>query len=414
MVNCRICEAETKRFLSFGNMPLANNFLDKKTFAKISEGRMKELRYPLELFFCKNCGMVQIGEVVPPEELFITYIYLASNSKTMKTHISGLVKRIMDNYVPKDNGFVVEIGSNTGDLLKLLKTKGIRVLGVEPAKNIAAMSNENDVETIPVFFNKETAQAVKKDYGTADAVIGRHVFAHIHELDSVIKGARDLIGKDGVFIIEIPYLVDFIERNEFDTVYHEHLSYFSVRTLKFLFNKYDMDIVDVERALDIHGGSIIVYVKNKVSNAKGSDRVNGLIELERQKGLSDFKTYSDFADRVFKFKNDLLILLKDLKSQGKRICGYGAPAKSTTLLNYCGIGSDILDFVVDNTPTKQGLYLPGSHVPTYSDDYVLKEQPDYFLLLAWNFAKEIINKEREYIKRGGRFIVPIPSVHMVP
>ena len=175
-----------------------------------------------------------------------------------------------------------------------------------------------------------------------------------------------------------------------------------------------MEIVDVERALDIHGGSIIVYTKNKASDPKSSNRVKELMELEEQKGLSDFKTYSDFADRVFKFKKDLLTLLKDLKSQGKRICGYGAPAKSTTLLNYCGIGPDILDFVVDNTPTKQGLYLPGSHVPTYSDQYVLKEQPDYFLLLAWNFAKEIISKESEYIKRGGRFIVPIPSVHLVP
>lgn len=414
MIKCRVCGEDTKSFLPLGKMPLANSFLDKRIIAEIREGKSGEARYPLELFFCQNCGMVQIGEILSPEKLFINYIYLASNSDTMKRHMEALVKRIKDNYLSDENSFVVEIGSNTGDLLKLFKTNGARVLGIEPAKNIAAMSNKNDIEAISVFFNEETARAVKKDYGTADVVIGRHVFAHIKDIDSAIKGARDLIGKDGVFVIEIPYLWDFIDRNEFDTVYHEHLSYFSVRTLKFLFSKYCMEIADVERAMDIHGGSIIVYVKNRVSDAKSSKRVERLMELEREKGLHDFKTYTDFADRVFKFKDELVRFLKNLKSQGKRICGYGAPAKSTTLLNYCGIGNDILDFVVDNTPTKQGLYLPGSHIPICSDECVLREQPDYFLLLAWNFADEIIGKESEYIKRGGRFIVPIPSIHLAP
>ena len=413
MVKCRVCEAKTRSFLSFGKMPLANNFLDKNMVAEIHEGRRVEACYPLELFFCQGCGMVQIGEVLSPEKLFINYIYLASNSETMKKHIKALVRRIKDKHLSGKDDFVVEIGSNTGDLLKLFKADGTRVLGIEPAKNIAAMSNKNDIETMAVFFNKETAHAVKERYGNANAVIGRHVFAHIKDLDSVIKGASDLIGKDGVFIVEVPYLVDFIERNEFDTVYHEHLSYFSVGTLKFLFNKYDMEIVDVERALGIHGGSIIVYIKNKASNAKVSERVNELIKLEKENGLDDFKTYADFTDRVLKFKEELLSVLKGLKSQGKRICGYGAPAKSTTLLNYCGIDTDVLDFVVDNTPTKQGLYLPGSHLEVCSDECVLKEQPDYFLLLAWNFADEIIRKEDKYIKKGGRFIVPIPNVRIV-
>ena len=413
MIKCRICKSDANNFLSLGKIPLANSFLCKDTVRRIRNGEVKENRYPLELFYCDNCGMVQIGEILPPERLFINYIYLASNSGTIRNHITSLVDRIIDHYLSVKDDFVVEIGSNTGDLLKLFKNKGKRVLGIEPAKNIASMAEEKGIETSSVFFNEETSRAVKKTHGEAGVVIGRHVFAHVKELDSVIKGASDLIGKDGVFIVEVPYLVDFIERNEFDTVYHEHLSYFSVGTLKFLFNKYDMEIVDVERALDIHGGSIIVYIKNKASNTKASEKVNELIKLEKEKGLDDFKTYTDFADRVFKFKEELLSVLKGLKSQGKRICGYGAPAKSTTLLNYCGIGTDILDFVVDNTPTKQGLYLPGSHLEVCSDECVLKEQPDYFLLLAWNFADEIIRKEDKYIKKGGRFIVPIPNVRIV-
>lgn len=414
MVKCRICNADTELFLSLGDMPLANNFLNKKILEKINKGDEKEERYPLELFFCNNCGMVQIGELLPPQKLFINYIYLASNSETIKSHIALLVNRIMHNYLTSKDTMVVEIGSNTGHLLKLFKDNGIKVLGIEPAKNIAAIANRNGIETKSVFFNEKTAELAKKKHGMADVIIGRHVFAHIKDLDSSIKGARSLIGKNGVFIIEIPYLVDFLERNEFDTVYHEHLSYFSVKTLKFLFNKYDMEIVDVERALDIHGGSIVVYIKNKTSNAKISSRVSELIKLEKEKKLDDFKTYVDFADRVFKFKEKILNVLKDLKKQGNRICGYGAPAKSTTLLNYCGIGADLLDFVVDNTPTKQGLHLPGSHLLVCSDEHVLKKQPDYFLLLAWNFANEIIKKESEYIKRGGKFIVPIPDIHIVP
>lgn len=403
MVVCRICKNETlQKFLDLGRQPLANSFLTGDELKK------PEPTYPLSLFFCSNCGLVQLDYVVNPELMFKNYLWVSGTSDTVPLHFQQLAEESTKISKADKNSLVVDIGSNDGTLLKGFRNIGVRTLGVEPAANIAEIARKSGIETVNDFFNSQTAERIRNDYGGAKIITATNVMAHIDNSYDLLSGVNVLLEEDGVFVIEVPYLVDMIEKNEFDTAYHEHLSYFAIRPLVKLFENFGMEIFDVKR-FPIHGGTIRVYVKKKSSNLKISNSVNELLELEKNIGLDKFDTYLQFAERIRKLKEDLLSILKKLKSENKKIIGYGAPAKGNTLLNYFQIGADLLDYIADKNPLKHNLYTPGMHIQVVPVDRIEKDKPDYMLILAWNFSDEIIKQQQKFKEAGGKFIVPIPQ-----
>jgi len=387
-------------------MVLANRFL---TPAEL--GSVKEEKYPLEVFFCEQCGLVQIGYVVPPDELFKEYIYFSGTSDLVHKHANYLAKSFQRRFDLNEDSRVVEIASNDGTVLQYFKGVGVKTLGVEPATNIAQTAIRAGIETLSQFFNAETSEAIKAKYGSADVILGRHVFAHVPEIHDFVKGLQNLTAPTGVVAIEAPYLIDFVEKTEFDTIYHEHYSYLSVRSMSYLFNLYDMEVFDLERVA-IHGGSIIYFIGRKGAHPVAAN-VPDLTKAEIEKGLNKKETYTAFAKKTEIIKTELLDLLKRLKSSGKRIAAYGAPAKGNTLLNYCGISTELVEYTVDKSPYKQNLYTPGAHLYVYPSDKLVQDQPDYVLLLAWNFAEEILEQQKRYLNKGGKFILPIPEVKII-
>jgi SAM-dependent methyltransferase len=406
-MNCRFCHKEDIfRFLDLGSMPPANSFL---TEAELSS--VQEKAYPLDVFFCEQCGLVQIGYVVPPDELFKEYIYVSSTSDMIHKHADYLAKSFQKRFGLDTNSLVVEIASNDGTVLHYFKKLGVRILGIEPATNIAKVAADAGIETFNDFFNDETSPLIKARYGSADVLLGRHVFAHVPEIHGFVKGLKDLLAPHGVVAIEAPYIIDFIEKTEFDTVYHEHYSYLSVRSMSYLFNLYEMELFDVERVA-IHGGSILYFAGHEGAHPVTAN-VASLANEELSKGLGRKETYVEFSKRTAKIKNDLTVFLRSLTASGKRMAAYGAPAKGNTLLNYCGITTDLVAYTVDKSPHKQGLYTPGAHLFVHPPEKLLQDQPDYVLLLAWNFADEILEQQRAYRDAGGKFILPIPEVKIV-
>ena len=407
MVSCRICNNKDLRsFLNLGPQPLANSFLKKE---HINE---PETFYPLEACFCSKCHFVQLGYVVDPEALFRNYMYFSSNSESAQRHYGEFAKDIAENVLNK-KCFVIEIASNDGILLKNFKKYDISALGIEPAENVAAAAKQQGVDTWVDFFCERTAKNVSSKYGKANVIIGTNVFAHVPDLDDMARGLDILLAEDGVAVFESPYLVDLLENLEFDTIYHEHCSYISVTPLDYFFNRFKMEIYDVKRT-SIHGGSLRFYVKRKSYHSHPiSPDVKKLKILETDLGLDKWETYEKFSKRVLSFKNELVLLLTDLKSKGKRIIGYGAAAKGNVLLNYVGIGPEILDFIADKSPYKHGYYTPGKHIPIVSTDKITESGSDYMLILAWNFADEIMKQQAWFKKKGGKFIIPIPHVKIV-
>jgi SAM-dependent methyltransferase len=378
-------------------MPLPSAFLRKDQLGK------PENKYPLDVLFCEDCGMVQLKEVVKPEYMFNEYAYFTGTSKPSVIHLHEMASHIVEKLALPENSLVVDIGSNDGTLLQGFKNEGMRVLGIDPAKNIAELANKNGIDTMDWYFNQQNVDAIISKKGLASVITGTNVFAHVDDLHDLVAAVSCLLRDNGVFIFEVPYLIKMLQNLEFDTIYHEHLSYISLTPLVKLFRKHDMSITDVEEQ-DVHGGTIRVYVEK--GNREQSINVQKLLYIERRHRFTDARRYQVFADDVKGVRESLNIILYDLISQGKRIAGYGAAAKGNILTNYCQIGPDILEYIADTTSYKQGLCTPGMHIPVMSFDEYYKNPPDYTLLLAWNYAKQIMQKESGY---KGKFIIPIPN-----
>ncbi|MDT0346418.1 class I SAM-dependent methyltransferase [Streptomyces litchfieldiae] len=404
---CRVCDGnDWQEVVSFGPLPLANSFLEP------ADSYDDEPAYPLGVVSCRSCRLMSLTHVVDPEVLYRRYFYVTSDSRTMAEHMRHVAALCRDRFALPAGSFVVEMGSNTGQQLSAFQDIGMRTLGVDPARDLAAAAGERGVETLPDFFSGPTARRVLKEYGPARLILGRHVFAHIDNIAEIAVGVRELLEPAGVFAVEVPYALDMLEHNEFDTIYHEHLSYFAVDTLATLFGRHGLRVVDVER-LAVHGGSILVFVGRDDGPWEPRPVVDRMREQERDFGLFEDATYAEFAGRVAGIGEKLPALVRSLVADGKRVAGYGAPAKGNTLLGVCGLGTDELEFSIDTTVLKHGRVLPGSHIPVRTPEYGKENPPDYYLLLAWNYAEEIIGKEREFLENGGRFIVPIPEPTIV-
>lgn len=404
---CRVCAGNTlKKVLTLGPTPLANAFLTKE---QINTG---EKFYPLDVYFCTQCGSLQLGHVVSPQILFKNYVYVSSTSKVFVQHFEQFAQKTYPRLQLNSQSLVIDIGSNDGILLKPFKKLGTQVLGIEPAKNIAKIARAQGINTISDYFNKELAHLVVKKYGKADLVTATNVFAHIDNLDAVIEGLQTLLKDDGVFVIEAPYLIDFLQKRYFDLVYHEHLSYWSVDTLINLFKRFSMTVFHVER-VPVHGGSIRVFVKKGKGKFPIDKSIEKFLLKEKRMKLTSISTYQDFAKKIYENKIKLLLLLQKIKSKDKKIAAYGAPAKGNTLLNFFGIGTETIDFVVDDSKYKQGLYTPGKHIPVVPLQYLYENKPDYVLILAWNFAESIMKMHEKYKNDGGRFIIPVPKPKII-
>lgn len=395
-----------KKIIKLSPTPPANAFLSKKELNK------KEPFFALEVNFCQNCGQLQLTHVVSPELLFRNYVYTSSTSPVFVAHFNEYAKDLIKRFRLNEKSLVIDIGSNDGILLKPLKQTGIRVLGVDPAEIIAKRATLEGIKTLPYFLNTKVAKKIVKEYGPADVVSANNVFAHIHDLDEIVESVKILTKKDGIFVIEFPYLIDFIKKNYFDLIYHEHLSYLSIRPLFALLKRLGMEIFDAKK-VSSHGGSLRVYIKKIGAKHRVKKTVQNFIDEEIKLGLSKINTYLKFAKKIEENKEKLIKLLKKLKSQGKTIVGYGAPAKGNTLLNFYKIGPKILDYIVDDSNYKQGLYTPGTHIPVVHFEKIAATKPDYIFILAWNFANPLMNKLLAFKKSGGRFIIPVPEAKII-
>jgi 2-polyprenyl-3-methyl-5-hydroxy-6-metoxy-1,4-benzoquinol methylase len=386
-----------------GKTPLANSYLTKEQLKE------PEPSFPLETYFCEKCGLVQLLDIVPGDVLFRNYLYISSTAPSYIQHFEMFAKEIVERFKLTRDSFVVEMGSNDGIFLIPLKKLGVRTLGVDPAENIAKIAAQSGVETYVDFFTEATAGKILEQKGKAAVIAGSNVFAHIDDLDEVLRGVNVLLDDDGVFVVEATHMVDMLQKRIFDLIYHEHVSYYCVRPLQHMLRRFDMEIFDVKK-VPTAGGSIRVYAKKVRGRHPISDSVSEFLELEKKLGMDKLETYLNYGVEIESIKKNLIGLLEQLKSQGKRIVGYGAAAKGNTLLNYFGIGINILDYIVDKSPLKHGLYTPGMHIPIVSPDKINQDNPDYVLILAWNFADDIIKQHQDYASRGGKFIVPLPEI----
>lgn len=400
---CRICKNDNLiKIISLGKTPPANAFLKK------SELNLPEPFFPLHVNFCPICRQLQLSHVVSPELLFRNYVYVSSTSLVFVRHFEDYARDVFEKLKLKKRELVIDIGSNDGILLKPFKKLGARVLGIDPARKIAHQAAKAGIETLPEFFSQSLAEKIINKYGQASLITANNVFAHIDDLDEIIAAVKKLLTADGVFIIEVPYLVVFLQKNLFDTIYHEHLSYFSVKPLVKFFQRHNMKVFDVWETLS-HGGSIRVFVATKLSKWRTKKSVATLLKKEQQLGLDDLQTYFNFAKRINQNRLALKKLLAKLKRNGKKIVGFGAPAKGNTLLNYFKIGPEVLDYIVDDSSYKQNLFTPGTRIPVVSPSRIYKDKPDYIFILAWNFATPIMDNLSDYKKIGGRFIIPVPE-----
>ena len=400
---CRSCGGRSlSPVLSLGSTPLANALVPPERLGE------RDRTYALDLVFCNDCALVQITVTVSPEHLFRNYVYLSSYSDTMLAHAAGLVEALIRERRLSPSSLVVEIASNDGYLLKNYLRAGIPALGIEPAANVAELAIAKGVPTISEFFGPEMATQLAREGKRADVIHAHNVLAHVADLNGVVAGMAGLLKPGGIVVVEVPYVRDMIDKTEFDTVYHEHLCYFSGHSVVRLFARHGLTVVGLDR-IPIHGGSLRITA---AADQPAAASVGHLLAEESALGLDRLDYYTRFAKRVGELRAELVSTLGRLRQQGE-IAAYGATAKGCTLLSYAGIGRETVEFVVDRNPLKQGLYTPGSHIPIVPPEQLVERKPDYVLLLAWNLADEVMGQQARFRSEGGRFIIPVPEVQVV-
>ncbi|MCK4669648.1 MAG: class I SAM-dependent methyltransferase [Nanoarchaeota archaeon] len=403
MADCKICNGELETFLSLGNQPIANAFLREEDLDK------PEFMFHLAAGFCGNCKMTQLVDTVPREALFNeNYAYFSSVSRTMEVHFEKFARELTAEFLGKDHELVVELGCNDGIMLKYFDSEKIRLLGIEPSANVAAAAGEKGLDIMVEFFDSSFAQQIARSKGKAKIIYGANVTCHIEALHEVAEGVSALLDDKGVYVFEDPYLVDIMDQNAYDQIYDEHVWYFSVTSLQNFFKMHDLEIFDARRQ-PTHGGSMRYFVCKPGAHPI-HEKVGLALANEKVRGLDSIEAYRGFAKNVERSRELLVAMVQGLEAQGKRITGYAASSKGTVVLNYCGIGPEHLDYISDSTPTKQGLFNPGMHIPIVSPDRFHEDPPDYALLLAWNYAEEIKKNEEA---TGVPFIVHIPFVRVI-
>ena len=408
--SCRLCKKpDLSKVLKLKPTPAGNNFLTLEEKLKNDE-----LIFPLELYFCKNCFHLQLGHVVSPDHLFKdNYHFVSGTSPVNVNHFENYAGEVISRFELKKNSFIIDIGSNDGTCLKAFKNKGMRVLGIDAAENIAKIANKNGIETKAAFFSKTLALDIREQYGVPDLITSHDVLAHIEDFSGVIDAITCLMDQNSIFIFEVGYFLDVFKNLWFDTIYHEHLDYHTVAPLKEFFRSRGMELFDTKR-IDIQGGSIRNFVQISGGKNKANSSIEELILLEKNEGLTNISDLKTFQSRIDVVKNNLSQLLKDIKEEGSSVAGYGAPTKSTTLMNYFELDESFIDYIIDDNPLKQGKYSPLLHIPVVSSDYLLGDsQPDYLLILAWNFAESIIEKVKKSGDFDGKYIIPLPRVKIV-
>lgn len=405
MHHCRICNHPTETFLDLGPMPLANAFL-------LPEDFLREHFYSLRAAFCPSCGMVQIADNPDPEDMFHgDYAYFSGQSRYMVQHFQGFAHSVRDTLGLGPKDLVVEIGSNDGTMLTNFASAGFRHLGIEPSGNVADVARAKGVETLVTFFNRETALAVREQQGPAAAIIGANVVAHIPDMHSVAAGIKALLAPDGSFVFEAPDLASMIVNGAYDQIYDEHIYFLSASTVAHVFGLYGLTLVDVQEQW-VHGGSLRFWLRHS-EGARISDAVARQLAKETRLGLGETKTYDAFRRRCEKSRDQLRQVVGDARAAGKRVVGYGATAKGTIVLNYCGLTPEMIEFVSDTTPAKQYKFTPGTHIPVLPHGAFAADYPDYAVLFAWNHREEILAKESQYAAKGGKWIFYVPDVHVL-
>jgi 2-polyprenyl-3-methyl-5-hydroxy-6-metoxy-1,4-benzoquinol methylase len=408
-MKCRFCGAPVSRtFVDLGVQPLSNAYVDRRA------ADQAELFYPLHAFVCDECLLVQLAEFASPEKIFSDYAYLSSMSDSWLDHCRSYAANVVERFGFDGSSLVVEVASNDGYLLRFFKDRGIPVLGIEPAANVAAIAEGKGIPSIARFFGTTLAQQLLAEGRCADLVIGNNVLAHVPDLNDFVRGLSVLLAPDGVLTMEFPHVARLLEHTQFDTIYHEHFSYFSFATAERVLKAHGLVVFDVDE-LATHGGSLRIYAGHEAHTARRvSERVPALHAAERKQDLHDIRTYARFPDRVHEAKRALLEFLIARKREGKHIIAYGAPAKGNTLLNYCGVRTDFIDYAADRSPLKQGKLLPGTRIPIEPPERIKETRPDYVLVLPWNIQDEIA-RQLSFIKEwGGKLVVPIPKVAVLP
>lgn len=403
---CRFCQTElSETFVDLGAMPPANNYLRPADLARM------EPYYPLHAYVCEECQLVQLEEFQSPQQLFSDYAYFSSFSKSWLDHMKHYANNMIERFDLTDRSLVLEVASNDGYLLQYFKKKRIPVLGIEPAANIARAAKVRGIRTVEEFFGVNLARGLKEDGNMADLLICNNVLAHVPDINDFVAGLKQVLKPAGVLTVEFPHLLRLMSFNQFDTIYHEHFSYLSFLTVERIFAQHGITLVDVEE-LPTHGGSLRIYGRHEGTEAP-TINVLKMREKEKAAGLASIESYKGVADKVKQTKRDLLRFLIGVREEGKSIVGYGAPAKGNTLLNYCGISTDFIDYTVDLSPHKQGLFLPGSRIPILAPETIFETKPDYILVLPWNLEEEIIGQMSAIRDWGGKFVIPIPEVRIV-